>query len=334
MTSFLFITAILLAAASAVTCCPASDRDALLAFKASLHEPYLGIFNSWTGNDCCHKWYGISCDSTNGRVADINLRGESEDPLFQKAHRTGYMSGTISPAICKLTWLSSIIIADWKGITGPIPDCVSYLPYLRMLDLIGYIPRSISGLTSLMHLDLRNNQFSGPLPRDIGKLRMMSRALLSRNRISGPIPNTISYIYRLSDLDLSLNQISGAIPPSLGKMGVLATLNLDGNKLSGTIPTTLINSGVSILNLSKNALEGNIPDVFGPRSYFTAMDLSYNQLKGPIPKSISAASYIGHLDLSHNHLCGQIPVGSPFDHLEASSFANNDCLCGKPLRSC
>ncbi|KAJ0714158.1 putative leucine-rich repeat-containing, plant-type, leucine-rich repeat domain superfamily [Helianthus annuus] len=250
-----------------VNACPPSDRAALLAFKASLHEPNLGIFKSWTGTDCCNKWYGITCDSLTKRVADINLRGESEDPIFQKAHRTGYMTGSISPAICKLERLSSVIIADWKGISGIIPPCISSLPSLRILDL-------------------------------------------------------------------SLNRLTGPIPDSLGKMSVLGTLNLDGNLISGKLPATLINSRISILNLSRNAIEGNIPDVFDSRSYFMLMDLSYNKLKGSIPKSISSASFIGHLDLSHNHLCGAIPAAEWFEHLEATSFMYNDCLCGKPLKAC
>ncbi|XP_052206640.1 DNA damage-repair/toleration protein DRT100-like [Diospyros lotus] len=361
--SLLLITALLLAVSSAVESCPPADRAALLAFKAALHEPYLGIFNSWTGADCCHNWYGVSCDPTTRRVADINLRGESEDPIFQKAHRTGFMTGFISPAICRLSRLSSITIADWKGISGPIPPCISKLPFLRILDLIGNkisgeipteigrlsrlsvlnvadnniggtIPRSVTNLSSLMHLDLRNNRLSGTIPRNIGKLRMLSRALLSRNRLTGSIPISISYIYRLADLDLSFNRISGPIPASLGKMAVLATLNLDGNLISGTIPPTLINSSISILNLSRNAIEGTIPDVFGLKSYFMEIDLAHNLLKGPIPKSITSAAYIGHLDVSHNHLCGPIPEGEPFVHLEASSFVFNDCLCGRPLRAC
>lgn len=354
---------VLLALSSGVEACPPSDRAALLAFKAALHEPYLGIFDSWTGADCCRKWYGVSCDQESRRVADINLRGESEEPIFQRARRTGYMTGYISPAICRLARLSSLTIADWKGITGEIPRCITTLPFLRIVDLIGNrlsghlpadlgrlhrltvlnvadngisgtIPASVANLTSLMHLDLRNNLISGPIPRSFGRLRMLSRALLSGNRLSGPIPASISEIYRLADLDLSRNQISGPIPEALGKMAVLSTLNLDFNKLSGPIPVSLFSSGISDLNLSRNALEGNIPNAFGVRSYFTVLDLSYNKLKGPIPNSISSASYIGHLDLSHNHLCGKIPLGSPFDHLEASSFVYNDCLCGKPLKPC
>ncbi|XP_027180299.1 DNA damage-repair/toleration protein DRT100-like isoform X2 [Coffea eugenioides] len=306
--------------------CPPSDRAALLAIKAALNEPYLGIFKSWTGTDCCMNWYGVSCDPEVHRVTEINLRGVSEDSIFKMAHRTGYMSGTISRAICRLNRLSSLAIADWKGISGTIPSCITSLPCLSILDLVGNkltgglptdigqlsgltmlivadnqltgrLPRSLTNLSSLTHLDLRNNFIRGTIPRHFGKLRMLSRALLSRNRLHGKIPKSISHIHRLSDLDLSLNRLSGRIPPSLGKMAVLATLNLGGNNIS-------------------------------------VLDLSYNQLKGTIPKSLVSASFIGYLDLSHNHLCGLIPEGSPFDHLEASSFVYNDCLCGKPLRDC
>ncbi|KAL9677895.1 hypothetical protein QQ045_015732 [Rhodiola kirilowii] len=360
---FIFVMLGLLALASGgveVKACPPGDRAALMAFKAALNEPHLGIFNSWTGQDCCRHWYGVSCDATSRRVADINLRGESEDPIFQRAKRTGYMTGSISPALCKLTRLSSLTIADWKGISGEIPRCITRLSYLHVLDLVGNkisgdippsigslrrltvlnfadnqlsgtIPASIVDLSSLMHLDLRNNKLSGPIPRQFGHLKMLSRALLSKNQLTGQIPPSISAIYRLADLDVSVNQISGQIPDIFHKMPVLSTLNLDNNKLTGYLPQSILTSTMMQLNLSHNAIAGKIPDTFGPRSYFTVLDLSHNKFTGSIPKTISSASFIGHLDLSHNHLCGKIPVGSPFDHLEASSFSFNDCLCGKPL---
>ncbi|KAL2925772.1 hypothetical protein RDABS01_007328 [Bienertia sinuspersici] len=352
---------------SLVKSCTASDRAALLAVKSALNEPYLGIFKSWTGDDCCTNWYGVNCNPDSGRVTNLNLRGESQDPIFQKCGRTsGYMTGSISPEICKLDSLTSLVIADWKGISGEIPSCIpDSLTQLHELELVGNrltghipanigkfqklkvlnfadnvltgeIPTSVTNLGgSLMHLDLRGNQLTGQIPADFGKLGKLSRVLLSRNQLTGTIPSSITTMARLADLDLSTNKLTGSIPDQMGKMTVLSVLNLDSNDLSGTIPGSLLSdTGLNILNVSHNRLEGYIPDVFGAKSYFTALDLSYNNLKGHVPASLSKATYVGHLDLSHNHLCGSIPTSSPFDSLDAASFADNDCLCGNPLRTC
>ncbi|TYH56670.1 hypothetical protein ES332_D08G036300v1 [Gossypium tomentosum] len=323
----------------AVNACPPSDREALLALSSSLKEPYLGIFDSWKGTDCCSNWYGISCDPTTHRVTDVSLRGESEDPILQKTGHSssGYMTGTINPSICQLDRLTTLIIADWKGIAGEIPSCLASLPNLRIGNLQkltvlnladnkinGEIPSSIVQLSSLKHLDLSNNLLTGEVPANFGNLKMLSRALLSGNQLTGTIPISISNMYRLADLDISRNKIQGQIPAQLGKMKVLATLDLGSNMLTGEVPPAVLGStGLGILNLSRNSLEGNIPDVFGPKSYFMALDLSFNNLKGPVPGSLSSAKFVGHLDLSHNHLCGTIPVGTP-----------NDCLCGNPLKTC
>ncbi|KAL5975982.1 hypothetical protein ACLOJK_020312 [Asimina triloba] len=340
--------------------CPPSDRAALLAFKSALHEPFLNLFASWTGPNCCRGWYGVACDPTTSRVVDINLRGESEDPILQKAHRSGFMSGRISSFICRLNHLTTLILADWKNITGPIPSCIaSSLPFLRTLDLIGnrlsgplppnigrlthltvinvadnlisgVIPPSINNLAALKHLDLRNNRISGPIPAHFGNLRMVSRALFGRNMISGQIPTSIAGMDRLSDLDLSANRISGPIPAWVGNMPVLASLYLDQNLLSGRIPASLVGSrGLSILNLSRNALEGSIPDVFGERSYFMELDLAYNKLTGRVPLSLTKAAYIGHLDLSHNRLCGRIP---PLLSPATPVYAERRCLSADQLR--
>ncbi|KAG7581693.1 Leucine-rich repeat [Arabidopsis suecica] len=347
---------------SVVRCCSPKDQTALNAFKSSLSEPNLGIFNTWSENtDCCKEWYGISCDPDSGRVTDILLRGESEDAIFQKAGRSGYMSGSIDPAVCDLTALTSLVLADWKGITGEIPPCVTSLASLRILDLAGNkitgeipaeigklsklavlnladnqmsgeIPSSLTSLVELKHLELTENGITGVIPADFGSLKMLSRVLLGRNELTGSIPESISGMERLVDLDLSRNHIEGPIPEWMGNMKVLSLLNLDCNSLTGSIPGSLLsNSGLDVANLSRNALEGSIPDVFGSKTYLVSLDLSHNSLSGRIPDSLSSAKFVGHLDISHNKLCGRIPTGSPFDHLEATSFSDNQCLCGGPL---
>ncbi|MGD7309663.1 hypothetical protein, partial [Ralstonia pseudosolanacearum] len=181
-------------------------------FKSALNEPYLGLFKSWTGTDCCNNWYGISCDPTSQRVADINLRGESEDPIFEKAHKTGYMTGTISPQICNLDRLSSVIIADWKGITGTIPPCITSLKFLRIFDLVG-------------------NKISGQIPYDIGKLQALTVLNVADNMISGKIPPSIVNLVQLMHLDLRNNRLTGEIPRMFGRM--LSRVLLSRNQLYG-----------------------------------------------------------------------------------------------------
>ncbi|KAK7257855.1 hypothetical protein RIF29_32131 [Crotalaria pallida] len=352
---------------SNVESCPPSEWAALMSFKAALTEPNFRIFHSWRGTNCCYHWYGISCDPTNRRVADITLRGLTitDDNRLHINNRTatGYMSGFISPSICNLTQLSTLTISDWKGISGNIPRCITALPLLQFIDLSGNmisgkvpydighltqlmtlnladnhisgrIPRTLVNLPNLVLIDLRNNAIEGPIPPDFWKLKKLNRLFLSHNRITGPIPRSMSSIYGLADLDLSLNRLSGPIPASLGHMPVLDSLNLKYNNLTGKIPWTLLGSKMSHLDLSRNMLSGDIADVFGERSYFINLDLSHNNLTGFIAKSMVSATYIGHLDLSHNNLCGPIPRGSPFNHLPRWSFDNNRCLCGHPLKPC
>ncbi|CAI0399448.1 unnamed protein product [Linum tenue] len=67
------------------------------------------------------------------------------------------------PAICKLDQLPTLIVADWKSLSGEIPDCVSSLSNLRVLDLVGnsnsgQIPSQIGNLGRLVVLNLADNR--------------------------------------------------------------------------------------------------------------------------------------------------------------------------------
>jgi hypothetical protein len=182
--SLSLLTLLLLTVIFSVKSCPPSDRAALLAFKAALTEPNLGLFNSWSGFDCCRNWHGVSCNPTTWRVTDINLRGDSEDPIFQ--NKSGYMTGEISPEICKLDELTTLVVADWKSISGEIPSCITSLSSLRILDLTG-------------------NKISGDIPGNIGKLQRLTVLNLGDNEISGEIPMSVVRISGLMHLDLSNN---------------------------------------------------------------------------------------------------------------------------------
>ncbi|KAL3516531.1 hypothetical protein ACH5RR_023433 [Cinchona calisaya] len=161
-------TLVTLAVSFSVNACPLADQAVLLAFKAALNEPYLSIFSSWPGNDCCSNWYGVSCDPTTGRVADIVLRGELRTPFLKKP--TGQAIFGEIPA-CISSSLPILRIFDLVGnqISGKIPADIGSLGWLTILNLTdnkltGGIPPSIVNLGSLMHLDLSNNKLAGEIP--------------------------------------------------------------------------------------------------------------------------------------------------------------------------
>ncbi|BFG21973.1 hypothetical protein CerSpe_082470 [Prunus speciosa] len=66
-----------------------------------------------------------------------------------------------------------------------------------------------------------------------------------------------------------------------------------------------------------------------------SLDLSRNQINGRIPNSLSRIHRIGYLDLSENNLSGKIPIGTQLQSFDPSSYGGNPLLCGLPLlRAC
>ncbi|CAI0560642.1 unnamed protein product [Linum tenue] len=88
-------------------------------------------------------------------------------------------------AICKLQ-LTTLIVADWKSLSGEIPDCVSSLSNLLVLDLVGnnhsgQIPSQIGNLGRLVVLNLADNRTSGEIPASISKLECLNHLELNND---------------------------------------------------------------------------------------------------------------------------------------------------------
>ncbi|KAI3519789.1 hypothetical protein L1887_09005 [Cichorium endivia] len=109
-------------------------------------------------------------------------------------------------------------------------------------------------------------------------------------------------------------------------------IDLSDNKFEGEIPNIIgtLNSLI-VLNLSQNNLHGQIPHALGNLLEIESLDLSWNQLTGEIPQSLADITDLEVLNLSQNHLVGRIPHGTQFNTFEGNSFGGNLGLCGFPL---
>lgn len=99
-----------------VACSP--EVTSLLDFLGGVNFPET-LAESWTGNDPCSMWLGVSCSG--GRVSIINL------PNYK-------LSGSISPSISKLGSLADIRLGG-NNLSGVIPESLASLKSLRVLNV-------------------------------------------------------------------------------------------------------------------------------------------------------------------------------------------------------
>ncbi|WOL14311.1 putative inactive leucine-rich repeat receptor-like protein kinase [Canna indica] len=133
---------------------------------------------------------------------------------------------------------------------------------------------------------------------------------LSNMGLEGQFPSGLENCTSLTGLDLSSNNFSGPIPPDIAKR----------------IPY------VTSLDLSFNSFSGGIPKNISQCTYLNTLRLQHNKLTGLIPGELGNLARLVQFDVSDNRLSGQIPrftIAMP-----ASSFSNNNGLCGSPLSDC
>ncbi|EXC29911.1 LRR receptor-like serine/threonine-protein kinase GSO1 [Morus notabilis] len=278
-----------------------------------------------------------------------------------------------------------------NNLSGKIPASMGALGNIQALQLrnnkfFGELPASWF-CPKLQVLDLGGNEISGPVPEWIGDgfpdfLIVLS---LRSNNFSGSIPSKLCHLAYIQLFDLSGNNISGEIPKCLNNLtaltersqkpnmtiripytsglgsegvykstfdaessvnwqrkvyeyknilGLLKCIDLSNNALAGQIPEEITHlAGLVSLNLSWNSLTGQIPRDIGDLKELTTLDLSRNRLYGQIPPSLSQIDFLALLNLSNNNLTGRIPKGTQLG-LDAAFYAGNPGLCGFPLEEC
>ncbi|XP_009408555.2 LRR receptor-like serine/threonine-protein kinase GHR1 [Musa acuminata AAA Group] len=184
--------------------------------------------------------------------------------------------------------------------------------------------RALSDISeTILYLNLSNNRLTGSLIEGVGIANFGNLKVLdlSCNQLYGELPG-FNYVYDLEVLRLRNNRFTGFLPSGLlkGDSLVLSELDLSANNLTGHI-NMITSTTLRILNLSSNALSGELPVVQGSCQ---VLDLSDNQFKGNLSLIAKWGNDLEYIDLSQNLLMGPIPdVTSQFLLLSYLNFSHN-----------
>ncbi|KAL7176581.1 hypothetical protein ACSBR2_030004 [Camellia fascicularis] len=243
-------------------------------------------------------------------------------------------SGTMPRDIRKLLGLRRIVVyqnqlQDDLTFISSLTNCTSLKAIVAHRNKFTEVPSSIGNLTSLITLNLGENNIHGSIPPTLGNCHSLLELDLYKNNFNGSIPLEIMSLSSIStSLTLDHNALTGFLPSEIGSLKNLANMDVSYNKLSGPIPNTLSNClSLEWLHLEANSFEGEIPQSLRLIRGLRVLDLSHNNLSGLIP------SYLGELqldmlNLSFNMLHGQVPIQGVFQNSSAISIVGNNELCG------
>ncbi|CAN1744605.1 Probable LRR receptor-like serine/threonine-protein kinase At3g47570 [Linum perenne] len=282
-----------------------TDRLALLQVKSTLIDP-LGALNSW--NQTLHfcQWQGVFCNEQ--RVTQLDL----------KLNR---LSGTISPYIGNLTFLTHLILNN-NTISGEIPPDIGRLHSLQELVLVqnsltGTIPANISACSNLTSM--------GEIPLELCKLMKLQLLSIHFNNLTGNFPSCFGNVSSLEAISAPRNGFVGGIPESLARLRNLKIMSFGSNRFSGVFPPQFFNSSsIQVISVIQNQLTGTLPPELGlTLPNLVHLNLAVNNFSGQIPDSISNATNLQVLELGQNNFHGKVPSLAKLNRLQLLGLINN-----------
>ncbi|XP_060171516.1 receptor-like protein EIX2 [Lycium barbarum] len=300
------------AGTSKVGTCIETEKKALLKLKENLTDPS-GRLSSWTDQENCCQWIGVSCDNKTGNVVKLDLRN-----TFSTNSELG---GEINPSLLdlqKLTYLD-LSMNNFGGIK--VPEFIGQIGELRYLNLSGAslsgsVSSFLGNLSNLQVLDL-NMYSEKPVENDLEWLKGLS--FLEHLNLGGSdlskannswLQTINAHVPSLLKLHLPQCQLLN-LPSSLPSLDLtsLLVLDLSNNAFNSSIfPQWLFSlSNLVYLDLNSNNIFSELPDEFAKIISLEYLDVSSNYgINGPLKKSLGKLCNLTTLILSYNNISGDI----------------------------
>ncbi|KAB2631904.1 receptor-like protein 12 [Pyrus ussuriensis x Pyrus communis] len=230
---------------------------------------------------------------------------------------------------------------DSNQLVGSIPSSLFSLPLLPDLVLShnnfsGQLPENFNVSSSLVtFIDLSFNNLEGPVPVSIFNFRGLQTLTLSSNNFSAFPFNGPHQLPHLTEIDLSHNSLLvlyNGSNSSYSSFPQITDFSLVSNKLR-TFPIFLRNqTHLTKLDLSKNQIQGQLPNWIWKLNSLDFLNVSYNALESLEGPFINSTSPMSMLDLHSNQLKGPISIVPPY--AEYLDYSNNHFSSSVPVSIC
>ncbi|XVF65156.1 hypothetical protein PTKIN_Ptkin09bG0224000 [Pterospermum kingtungense] len=333
---------------SSTNACLEDERIALLQLKPFFNNPYNNNLRSWVekaqGSDCC-QWERVECNTSSRRVIGLSLNftrfvlpvkdvNVSLFLPFKKLKRLDLSGNSISGFV------------ENEGLTK-LSFALENLEILDLSDnyLHDTILSSLSQLSSLKHLYLASNSFSGSNHEKgfqwLSRLHNLETLDLNGNSLKNNIMFHTGSLSSLKTLSLSENNLKGMVHLNeLNNLTKLKNLDLSGNGIERLRPISnqgkeigqLRLTNLEVLDLSDNLLRNNTFAFISGLSSLKSLNMAENQLNGSIDiTELNNLTKLKNLDLSGNEIERLRPISNQgketnqlrLTNLEVLDLSNN-----------